>query len=109
MTSRLKVAGVAGGYLAAWLIAWAAVAIRIARTSVADAQASSGMYAAGDSMLFVIVFGVAALVPTIAALIFLRPYARFWVILSTLGIAMGITGVAAAPLFAGGPHCSWPL
>jgi hypothetical protein len=38
-----KVAVVAGGYIAAFLVASAAVAIRMATTSGPDAQASSGM------------------------------------------------------------------
>lgn len=62
---------VIGGYIAAFLIAWAAVSIQAAGTSSADAQASSGMSAFGDAVLFVVVFGVAALVPTGAAFFFL--------------------------------------
>src|SRR6267142_196801 len=68
MKPILKVGVVAVGYLAALLVASAAVAIRLAHTSGPDAQASSGMYAFGDALLFVVVFGVAALVPSGAAL-----------------------------------------
>jgi hypothetical protein len=64
---------VTAGYVAAFLMASAAVAIRVASTSGPDAQASSGMYAFGDALLFVAVCGVAALVPTGVALFFLRP------------------------------------
>ena len=106
MKPFLKVAVVAGGYIAAFLMASAVVAIRIANTSGPDAQASSGMYAAGDAMLLVAVFGVSALVPTGAALFFLRPYRRFWTVLSAMGLAVAVTGVTAAILFAVGRHAT---
>jgi len=106
MKPFLKVAVVAGGYVAAFLIATAVVAIRIASTSGPDAQASSGMYAAGDAFLFAAVFGVCALGPTGAALFFLRPYRRFWSALSVLGLAVAVTGVTAAILFAAGRYAT---
>ncbi len=100
MKPIFKIALVAGGYVAAFLMASAVVAIRVANTSGPDAQASSGMYAFGDAVLFVAVFGVAALVPTGAALFFLRPYRRVWTALSASGLAVAVTGIAAAVLFA---------
>jgi hypothetical protein len=87
-------------------MASAAVAIRVATTSGPDAQASSGMYAFGDALLFVAVFGVCALVPTGAALFFLRPYRYFWTALSALGLAVAVTGVTAAILFAVGRYAT---
>src|SRR5258708_26208179 len=60
------------------------------------------MYAFGDAILFVAVFGVVALAPTGAALFFLRPYRRFWTVLAALGLAVAVTGVTAVILFAGG-------
>jgi hypothetical protein len=102
MKPFLKVAVVAGGYIAAFLMASAAVAIRVANTSGPDVLASSGMYAAGDAFLFVAVFGVSALAPTGAALFFLRPYRHLWTVLSASGLAVAITGVTAAILFAVG-------
>lgn len=104
MKPFVKVSVVATGYIAAVLIASAAVAIRVEYTSGPDAQASSGMYAFGDALLFVAVFGVLALVPTGAALVFLRPYRRFWTLLSAVGLAVAVTGVIAAILFAVGRH-----
>src|SRR5258708_11167304 len=62
------------------------------------------MYAFGDAILFVAVFGVVALAPTGAALFFLRPYRRFWTVLAALGLAVAVTGVTAGVLFAGGPQ-----
>src|SRR3989442_11771016 len=101
MKAFFKVGVVAIGYSAAILMASAAVAVRVANTSGPDAQASSGMYAAGDALLFVAVFGVSALVPTGAALFFLRPYRHLWTGLSALGLAVAVTGVTPAILFAG--------
>jgi len=101
-----KVAVVAGGYIAAFLVASAAVAIRMATTSGPDAQASSGMYAFGDAFLFVAVLVVVALVPTGAALFFLRPYRRFWIGVAALGLAVALTGVTAGILFAVGRHAT---
>jgi len=57
------------------------------------------MYAFGDTYLFIAVFGLLALVPTGAALYFLRPYRPVWIALSALGLCVAITGVAAAVLF----------
>ena len=100
----MKIGVVTAGYVAAFLLASGVVAIRVASTSGPAAQAESGMYAAGDAMLFVAVFGVAALVPTGAALFFLRSYRRFWTVLSAVGLGIGITGLAAVVLFALGRH-----
>jgi hypothetical protein len=106
MKPFLKVAVVVGGYIVAFLVASAVVAIRAANTSGPDTQASSGMYAFGDALLFVAVFGVSALVPTGAALCFLRPYRPFWTVLSALGLAVAVTGIAAVILFALGRHAT---
>jgi hypothetical protein len=99
MKPLFKVGVVAVGYAAAFLVASAAVAVRLASTSGPDAQAASGMYAAGDAFLFVAVFGVVALVPTAAALFFLRPYRPFWTVLSAVGLGVAGTGVTAAVLY----------
>src|SRR5205085_911299 len=71
MKPILKVAIVAGGYLLAFLMASAAVALHAALTRESGAQASGGMSAFGDLVLFVAVFGAVALVPTSAAAFFL--------------------------------------
>src|SRR5262249_28307927 len=65
---------VAGGYAAALAIAAAVVAVRVVESSGPVAQASSGMYAFGDLLTFLAVFGAASLVPTALGLFFLtRP------------------------------------
>jgi hypothetical protein len=102
MKPALKVGAVAAGYFAAFVLASVAVAIRVANTSGPDAQAASGMYAFGDSVLFVAVFGLAGLLPTGAALFFLRPYRSFWVAISSAGLLVALIGVGAATLFAFG-------
>jgi hypothetical protein len=71
MKPVLKVAIVAGGYLLALLMAFAAVALHATITGESGAQASGGMSAFGDLVLFVGVFGAVALVPTGAGLYFL--------------------------------------
>ncbi len=98
----IKAGIVAAGYVGAFLVAWATVAIRVANTNGPDAQAASGMYAFGDSLLFVAVFGVAALVPTGMALIFLKPYRTFWIVLSALGLCVAATGAGAVILYVTG-------
>ena len=62
---------VLGGYVAACLIAGGVVYVYQLFTNNAAAQASAGMYAFGDLILFVGIFGVLALFPTGLALYFL--------------------------------------
>jgi hypothetical protein len=64
MKPVLKVAIVASGYVLAFLMAAGAVALHAALTRESGAQASGGMSAFGDLVLFVAVFGAVALVPT---------------------------------------------
>src|SRR5580765_6776521 len=108
MKTPAKIGLVAVGYVAAILAATAAVAIRTALTPDAVEQASSGMYAFGDALLFIGVFSVIALIPTGIALFFLRPYPRFWRIVSGLCLAVAATGVVAAVLFQTGRHAVTP-
>jgi len=95
---------VTAGYVLAFLVASAVVAIRVASTSGPEAQASSGMYAFGDSVVFVTVFGLLALVPTGIALFWLRPYRVVWQAIAFGALVMSLTGVSAAVLFAVGRH-----
>jgi hypothetical protein len=84
------------GYLAAILAAPAAVCIRQMLTRGPDADASSGMYAFGDLLGFVAVFGLLSLAPMAWLLVMLRPCARFWSALSIVSLAAAIAG----PVFA---------
>jgi hypothetical protein len=67
----LKLGLVIGGYIAACLLALVAVYVNQLFTTNAASQASAGMSAFGDFILFVMVFGVLALFPTGLALFFL--------------------------------------
>jgi hypothetical protein len=95
MKSLSKVILVVAGYLVALVIAAVVVSIYIAANNTPDRQASSGMSAFGDSVLFLGVFGLAAIPATGAALYFLRPYHAFWRIISVGALAIASTGVAA--------------
>jgi len=95
MTTRAKLAVVAAGYLGAILAALGIVALYVASTSGPDRQASSGMYAFGDSLLFLGVFGLAAVPATAAGLFFLRPCLPFWRALAVAAVAIAATGLAA--------------
>ena len=53
------------------------------------------MYAFGDDLLFLGVFGVTSVVPSATALFFLRPYRRFWRVLSVIAVIAGTTAIAA--------------
>ena len=92
MTTWKKIALVLAGYVAAIVVAFAVVYIYILATDNPDRQASSGMYAFGDSLLFLAVLGVASLPATAAALVFLRGCRFFWIALAATGAAWAATG-----------------
>jgi len=100
MKVLVKFGMVLAGYVATVLAASAVVAVRIADTSGPDRQASGGMYAFGDGLLFVAVFSAVALVPTGLALYFLRPYRRFWMALSITALTIAFTVILAASVYA---------
>ena len=68
MSSLAKLGLVIGGYVAACLVAVGAVYVNQFFTQDAASQASAGMYAFGDFILFLGTFGVIALFPTGLAL-----------------------------------------
>ena len=71
MSRLTKLGLVLGGYVAACLIASGAVYVNQLFTDNAASQASAGMSAFGDFILFIGVFGILALFPTGLALYFL--------------------------------------
>jgi hypothetical protein len=71
MSRLVKLGLVFGGYGAACLIAVGVVYVWQLYTQDASAQASSGMYAGGDLLLFIGVCGALALIPTGLAVCFL--------------------------------------
>ena len=96
MKGSRRVAIVVLGYLAAFAGAWVVVFIYIAATNTADRQTSQGMYAFGDTMVFLGAFGLASLPASAAALFFLRDNRLFWVVLSATSLAVAATGIASA-------------
>ena len=86
---------VVGGYVAAILLAFCVVSIYINQTSGPDRDASSGMYAFGDSLLFMAVFGVVSTIPTGLALVFLRQSRKFWIALCVVALVVASTSLAA--------------
>ena len=97
MKPALKIAIVAGGYLLAFILASAAVALHAALSSESGAQASGGMSAFGDLILFLTVFGAVGLVPTGAALFFLLPKKRMPNQLSEPTLASGTAPAGQDP------------
>jgi hypothetical protein len=102
MRARAKVALVAAGYAAALLLAAAAVAINVACTWGTDRAAASGMYAFGDSLLFLAAFGAASVPATVIGLVFLRPQHSFWRVLGALAVLTAATGLASLAVCVGG-------
>ncbi|MEP7156091.1 MAG: hypothetical protein ABI905_09975 [Betaproteobacteria bacterium] len=83
------------GYMAAWWIADQVVGIHVAKTA-ADSKGADGMYAFADSILFLGVFGLIALVPTGAALYFLWQGKSPWTGVSNIALAIALTAPVAA-------------
>src|SRR5438067_12811354 len=83
------------GYVGAFAIAWVIVKIYISATGGPDRQTYGVMFDFGDSLLFLGVFGLAAVPATAAALFFLRPRPAFWLTLSVAALVVATTSVAA--------------
>ena len=96
MKSSSKVILVVAGYLVAFVIASVVVGLYVATTNGPDRQTYGGMFAFGDSLLFLGVCAVAAIPATGAALFFLRPHHLFWRLLAAG--ALGMTAIALADL-----------
>jgi hypothetical protein len=90
-----KVGLIGAGYIGAFAAASAVVAVHVAATQGPDRRAYAAMFDFGDTLLFLGVFGLAAVLPTGAGLFFLRPYHRFWRALATVAVVVAATAVAA--------------
>jgi hypothetical protein len=99
MGAAKKVLVVLAGYAGAVVAATAAVALHVAATSGPDRQSASGMYAFGDSLLFLAAFSVAAIPATAAALFFLRSRPRFWRALAAVAALIAATALPAPVLY----------
>jgi hypothetical protein len=95
MKALAKVGLVGAGYIGAVAIASAVVAVYIAATQGPDRRDYAAMFDFGDSLLFLGVFGLAAVLPTGAALFFLRPHRWFWRALSIAAMVLAATSAAA--------------
>ena len=95
MRAAAKFGLVAAGYVGAFVVAAAVATLNAAWTPGPDRQASSGMFAFGDSLLFLAVSGVAAVPPTGAGLFLLRPYHSFWRVLAVAALVVAGTGLAS--------------
>jgi hypothetical protein len=95
LPTMAKAGIVAGGYVAAILLAFGVVFIYINFTSGPYRDASSGMYAFGDSLFFIAVFGVVSTIPTGLALVFLRQSRMFWIALCVVALVVASTSLAA--------------
>lgn len=88
MKGSTKLVLIAAGYAGALIAAFAAVHVRQILTQGPEAQASSGMYAFGDVLLFIGVFAGLSMGPTAAALYFLRPFGKFWTAASITALVL---------------------
>lgn len=95
MKALAKVGLVGAGYIGAFAIAWAVVAVHIATTQGPDRRDYAAMFDFGDTLLFLGMFGLAAVLPTGVALFFLRPYRWFWRALSIAALVMAATAAVA--------------
>src|SRR5262245_19088693 len=93
MNTSVKIGIVVAGYILACAAAFTATYINELTTRGTDAQASQGMFAFGQSMLFLLVFGALALIPTVLAFYFLRSSERFWNGFAVLCLAFSIVGI----------------
>ena len=89
------------GYALALLVSAAAVAVYVLWTSGPDRDASGGMYAFADGLLFLAVFSVASIPPTAAALFFLKTHRAFWIALLLGASVVAASGLAALAVYLG--------
>src|SRR5262245_32103530 len=94
MKPLVKLGVVVIGYAVALGAAFLAVAISGGDSGPA-AAASGGMTAFGDTLLFVAVFGLLALIPTAIALHAMWAYRWVWWTFSALAIGVSATGLGA--------------
>ena len=93
MKKPIKIGIVIGGYIFALAGAFAATYIQELSTRGTDAQASQGMFAFGQTILFLLVFGGLALIPTVLAFYFLRSSVKFWNGCAVLCLVFSIIGL----------------
>jgi len=93
MKSLFKIILVVAGYVAAFVIASVVVGLYVAATNGPDRQTSGGMFAFGDSILFLGICAIAAIPATGAALFFLRPYPLIWRLFAAGALGIVLIGL----------------
>lgn len=89
------------GFAASVAVATAAVWLRAFLFPLPTAEASGGMAAFGDFLLFVGVFSLSAIFPTALLLRRLQGSSAFWIVWSSVALVLTVTGlVAGAAYFA---------
>jgi hypothetical protein len=94
----IKLGIVGGGYGMALL-----VGLLVAQTGIwmtaGNSHSSGGMAAFGDAILFLGVFGAAAIIPTCAVYYFLRPLRSFWTVYGGGVLLLAASALAALVVF----------
>jgi len=93
-----KLGLVLGGYVAAPVAAFALVWMRSMLLPADPDEASGGMQAFGDLLLFFGLWFLFSLVPTALALFWLREFPRLWMALAIAALIFAATGPVAAAL-----------
>jgi len=105
MSKVSKLWVVLSGYVAALAVSLAVYHIYVLlRRATPD---SGGMQGFGDLVLFLGVFGFSALIPTVLALYFLRPFPRFWTVFPNASLLVAVLGLVAALMMGKPPQSSW--
>src|SRR5262249_58193871 len=86
---------VAAGYVLAVVAGAVAGYVYDARVSALPYDTSGGMYAGGEALTSLGVFLLAALVPTLVMLWFLRRNRRFWQAIAIASLAFAVCGLVA--------------
>src|SRR5262245_57809933 len=112
MRPATKLGIVVAGYVIAVIVAITVTVVYIYLTDSPDRDRSSGMYAFGDSLLFLAVLTLASIPATGAALYFLRPCRAFWIAISVASLAYAATAIPAVidhftPRALGAPMIGW--
>lgn len=99
--ARARQAGlVLAGYVAAVLFAAMVTTIYVQATDTPERVSASGMYAFGDSLLFLGVFAIASVPPTAGAFYFLRSSGTFWKVLTAVLVVTAGTALLAVSFIA---------
>ena len=105
-----KIGLVIAGYISAILVAALSTWAYIKLTDTPERELSAGMYGFGDSLVFLAVFGLAAVPATSLALFFLRQNRWFWRICSTIAATLAATGLVSIIAYVAGrtaPNSTW--